>query len=64
MRHHLRKYLPDHAAARTSRWPAPFGSTLAYPRLWQLKRHSTAGCFVARLAWCGRRPRRGHAGSE
>ena len=52
MRHHLRKYLPDHEAVCGKRWLAPFRNTLLHPRLWHLNRHSAAGAVAVGL-FCG-----------
>jgi uncharacterized protein (DUF2062 family) len=52
MRHHIRKYLPDHDAVRGNRWLAPFENSLLHPRLWHLNRHSAAGAVAAGM-FCG-----------
>lgn len=52
MRHHIRKFLPDHEAIRANRWLRPFENTLLHPRLWDLNRHSAAGAVAAGM-FCG-----------
>jgi uncharacterized protein (DUF2062 family) len=52
MRHHIRKFLPDHEAIRGNRWLAPFENTLLHPRLWDLNRRSAAGAVAAGM-FCG-----------
>ena len=52
MRHHIRKFLPDHEAIHSNRWLAPFANTLLHPRLWHLNRRSVAGAVAAGM-FCG-----------
>jgi uncharacterized protein (DUF2062 family) len=52
MRHHIRRFLPDHGAIRDNRWLAPFENTLLHPRLWDLNRRSAAGAVAAGM-FCG-----------
>ncbi len=52
MRHHIRKFLPDHEAIRANRWLRPFENTLLHPRLWDLNRHSAAGAVAVGM-FCG-----------
>lgn len=55
MRIWLRKFTPDHTAVHTSRWFAPFRTTLLHPRLWHLNRRSAAGGVAVGL-FCGLLP--------
>lgn len=52
MRHHIRKFLPDHEAIRCNPWLARFENTLLHPRLWHLNRRSAAGAVAAGM-FCG-----------
>ncbi|MDE2117825.1 MAG: DUF2062 domain-containing protein [Betaproteobacteria bacterium] len=49
---YFRKFLPDHATIRQSRWIRPFGTWLHHPNLWHLHRRSVAG-GVAIGMFCG-----------
>jgi len=45
----FRKYLPDPAAIRSSRYVAWFGTLLQHPNLWHLNRDSVAGAVAIGL---------------